>query len=125
MIPSALRTGRRSDRNCEPKAVQAKRVSEAKVKLRVLLSDVEGPHFFLGDSEFKEMLGLSEPVVRKERISMDIPPRDERIYRYLLPLKPDTMFLDEMVLKCGGRVDYHCLYHILKKRKVSYPRRNK
>ena len=124
-MPIALSLGRRSERNCEPKAQQAKRVADAKEKLRVILSDAESPHFFLGDSEFKELLGLSEPVVRKERLSLGIPQRDERIYQYLLPMVPDSMFLDEMVLKLEGRVDYHCLYHILKKRGVEYPRRNK
>ena len=109
----------------EPRADQVARVKEAKEILNEIFSNEDHPRYFNTDSELKELVGLSEPIIRKVRKTLGILQRDERIYQYLLPHGPGAMFLDEMVLKLDGRVDYHCLYHILKKRGVDYPRRNK
>lgn len=122
---AVLSEGRRSIRNCQPKAEQAKRVAAARAKLKAIFSDTNNEHYFRGDAELRVLLDLSEPVIRKERRKLGVPPRDDRIFSYLKPLSPETMFLDEMVLRCGGRVDYHCLYHIMNKRGVNYPRRGK
>lgn len=109
----------------EKRSLRSTRVTEAKGILIEILNDKEHPRYFCTDSEFKDLVGLSEPIIRKVRKDLNVLQRDERIYQYLLPSKPGTMFMDEMLLALGGRVEYHCLYHIMQKRGISYPRRNK
>ena len=117
--------GRKTDVNCEPRREQALRVKKAKEQLRAILMDSSHPDYFSTDSTLHKKVRLSEPVVRDVRAELGVPARDERIYRYLSPFDPSSMYMDEMVLKCGGRVSYYCLYQIMTKRDVPFPRRNK
>lgn len=117
--------GRRTDVNCEPRRDQAERVKKAKDLLRAILKDSGHKDYFASDSMLHKTLRLSEPVIRGVRAELGVPARDERIYQFLAPGDPSSMYMDEMVLKCGGRVSYYCLYQIMTKRGVPFPRRNK
>lgn len=117
--------GRRTEVNCEPRRSQAERVRKAKEQLRCILADSGHQDYFAADSALHKKLKLSEPVVRSVRAELGVPARDERIYQFLCKHDPSSMYLDEMVLKCGGRVTYYCLYQIMTKRGVQFPRRNK
>jgi hypothetical protein len=109
----------------ETKESRVERVAKAREFLTGIYNDPRHEHYFCCDSELRDLSGLSEPVIRSLRASLGIPQRDERIYQYLVKYhKPSTMYLDEMVLALEGRVEYYCLYHILRKRGVDYPKRS-
>lgn len=96
------------------------RILEAKAAMKRILKPGT-PAYFIHDTDLARGMGLSTPTLRALRKELGIPPREERILAVVRTV--GTAYLDDYLAKLPG-VTYHCLYMLLRLRKVPFLKRS-